>query len=316
MAVVKFVTSGSPMNNIFPYIMKEEKTEQKLISGINCMPETAMEEFINVKKQFGKIDGRQYYHVVQSFSPDDNISPETAHEIGLKFAQCFGNYQMVIATHIDRNHIHNHIVFNSVNFENGNKFHQTRDEMIQAKEYSNKICEEYGLSLTEAKATRYNIPKWKRKLKSKLEYAMKNSSSKEEFIYLLEQSGVTVNWQENRKYITFTTDDKHKCRGNKLFDERFLKENLEIYFELGGCDSIISEEYQEYETPQTGTISNDLFNLIGNLLDLEMQNNTKRKWMPHHSKQEIEKLIAQGQKITNEDYDEEYDEYHGLSMIW
>lgn len=315
MAVVKFVTSGSPMNNIFPYIMKEEKTEQKLISGINCMPETAMEEFINVKKQFGKIDGRQYYHVVQSFSPDDNISPETAHEIGLKFAKYFGNYQMVIATHIDRNHIHNHIVFNSVNFENGNKFHQTRDEMIQAKEYSNKICEEYGLSLTEAKATRYNIPKWKRKLKSKLEYAMKNSSSKEEFIYLLEQLGVTVNWQENRKYITFTTDDKHKCRDNKLFDERFLKENLEIYFELGGCDSIISEEYQEYETPQTGIISDDLFNLIGNLLDLEMQNNSKRKWMPHHSKKEIEKLIAQGQKITNEDYDEEYDEYHGLGMF-
>ena len=117
MAIVKFVTSGSPMNNIFPYIMKEEKTEQKLISGINCMPETAMEEFINVKKQFGKTDGRQYYHVVQSFSPEDNISPETAHEIGLRFAEYFGNYQMVIATHTDRNHIHNHIVFNFIKVE-------------------------------------------------------------------------------------------------------------------------------------------------------------------------------------------------------
>lgn len=316
MAIVKFVTSGSPMNNIFPYIMKEEKTEQKLISGINCMPETAMEEFINVKKQFGKTDGRQYYHVVQSFSPEDDISPETAHEIGLKFAGYFGNYQMVIATHTDRKHIHNHIVFNSVNFENGKKFHQSRDEMIQAKEYSNKICQEYGLTLTEAKATRYNMPKWKRKLESKLDYAMKHSSSKEEFIYLLERLGITVNWQENRKYITFTADDKHKCRDNKLFDERFLKENLEIYFELGGCDSIIADEYQKYETPQTGIISDDLFILIGNLLDLEMQNNSKRKWMPHHSKKEIEKLIAQGQKITNEDYDNEYDEYHGLGMSW
>ncbi len=253
--------------------------------------------------------------MVQSFSPDDNISPETAHEIGLKFAEYFGNYQMVIATHTDRKHIHNHIVFNSVNFENGKKFHQSRDEMIQVKEYSNKICEEYGITLTEAKATRYNMPKWKRKLKSKLDYAMKHSSSKEEFIYLLERLGVTVNWQENRKYITFTTDDKHKCRDNKLFDERFLKENLEIYFELGGCDSIISEEYQEYETPQIGIISDDLFNLIGNLLDLEMQNNSKRKWMPHHSKKEIEKLIAQGQKISNEDYDDEYDEYHGIGMF-
>lgn len=147
-----------------------------------------------------------------------------------------------------------------------------------------------------------------------VDYAMKHSRDKEEFIYLLERLGVTVNWQENRKYITFTTDDKHKCRDNKLFDERLLKENLEIYFELGGCDSIISDEYQEYETPQTGIISDDLFNLIGNLFDLEMQNNSKRKWMPHHSKKEIEKLIAQGQKITNEDYDNEYDEYHGIGM--
>lgn len=185
MAIVKFVISGSPMNNIFPYIMKEEKTEQKLISGINCMPETAMGEFINVKKQFDKTDGRQYYHVVQSFSPEDNILPETAHEIGLKFAEYFGNYQMVIATNTDRKHIHNHIVFNSVNFENGKKFHQSRDEMIQAKAYSNKICKEYGLTLTEAKATRYNMPKWKRKLKSKLDYAMKTVEIKKNlFIYL------------------------------------------------------------------------------------------------------------------------------------
>ena len=315
MAIVKFVTSGSPMNNIFPYIMKEEKTEQKLISGINCMPETAMEEFISVKKQFNKTDGRQYYHVVQSFSPDDNITPETAHEIGLKFAEYFGNYQMVIATHTDKNHIHNHIVFNSVNFENGKKFHQTRDEMIQAKKYSNKICQEYGLTLTEAKATRYNMPKWKRKLLIKVEYAMEHSATKKDFIYLLGRMGVKVDWQDNHKYITFTTDDNHKCRANKLFDERFLKENLEVYFELGGCDSIISEEYQEYETPQTGIISDDLFKLIGNLLDLEMQNNTKCKWMPHHSKKEIEKLIAQGQKITNENYEDEYDEYHGIGMF-
>ncbi|MBR1373884.1 relaxase/mobilization nuclease domain-containing protein [bacterium] len=121
MAIVKFVTSGSPMNNIFPYIMKKEKTDAKLISGINCMPETALEEFRAVKNQFRKTDGRQYWHIVQSFSPDDNLTPEIAHEIGLKFAEYFGNYQTVVATHIDRNHIHNHIVFNSVNFENGKK---------------------------------------------------------------------------------------------------------------------------------------------------------------------------------------------------
>ena len=314
MAVVKFVISGSPMNNIFPYIMKKEKTEQKLISGINCMPETAMEEFIAVKKQFGKTNGRQYYHVVQSFSPNDNITPETAHEIGLKFAEYFGNYQTVVATHIDRKHIHNHIVFNSVNFKTGKKFHQTRDEMIQAKEYSNKLCEEYGLSVTEAKATRYDMPKWKRKLLIKVEYAMKNSATKEDFIYVLGRMGIQVDWQDNHKYITFTTDGNHKCRDNKLFDERFLKENLEIYFELGGFYSDIAEEYQNYETPYEGTISDDLFRLMGNLFNLEMQNNSRRKWTPHHSRDEIEKLIAHGLKVTNEDYYNEYGEYHGMTL--
>ena len=301
------------MNNIFPYIMKKEKTDAKLISGINCMPETALEEFRAVKNQFRKTDGRQYWHIVQSFSPDDNVTPETAHEIGLKFAEYFGNYQTVVATHIDRNHIHNHIVFNSVNFENGKKYHQTTKEMIQAKEYSNKLCKEYGLSVTEAKAARYDMPYWKRKLLIQLDYAIKHSYDKSDFIRLMNAMNTQVDWQDNHKYITFTTEG-HKCRDNKLFDERFLKENLEIYFELGGCASIISEEYQDYETPQTGTISDDLFQMIGELLDMEIDRPQRRKWMPHHSRKEIEKMIAQGLKISNDDY-EEYEEYHGMSMF-
>ena len=89
MAVVKFVNAGSPMNNIFDYVTRREATERKLISGVNCSPESALEEFRFVKKRFHKEDGRSYYHIVQSFSPDDDLTPETAHEIGLKFAEYF-----------------------------------------------------------------------------------------------------------------------------------------------------------------------------------------------------------------------------------
>ena len=81
MAVVKFVNSGSPMNNIFDYVTRREATESKLISGVNCSPESALDEFRFVKKRFHKEDGRSYYHIVQSFSPDDDLTPETAHEI-------------------------------------------------------------------------------------------------------------------------------------------------------------------------------------------------------------------------------------------
>lgn len=104
-----------------------------------------------MKQKFGKTDGRTYYHIVQSFSPDDNISAETAHEIGLKFAEYFPEFQVLVTTHYNTKHIHNHLIMNSVNFKTGKKFHQTRDELLEVKAYSNKICKEYDLSVTEEK---------------------------------------------------------------------------------------------------------------------------------------------------------------------
>lgn len=89
MAIVKFVASGCPMNNIFPYVMNREKADDNLISGINCSPDTVLQEFTFVKKQFKKEDGRTYVHIVQAFSPDDDLTPEVAHEIGLRLAEYF-----------------------------------------------------------------------------------------------------------------------------------------------------------------------------------------------------------------------------------
>ena len=144
MAIVKFVASGCPMNNIFPYVMNREKTDENLISGINCSPDTVLQEFMFVKKQFKKEDGRTYVHIVQAFSPNDDLSPEVAHEIGLRFAEYFGGFQALVATHRNTDHIHNHIILNSVNMETGKKFHQSAAEMRQVKEYSNRLCREYG----------------------------------------------------------------------------------------------------------------------------------------------------------------------------
>ena len=167
MAIVKFVTSGCPMNNIFPYVMNREKTDENLISGINCSPDTVLQEFTFVKKQFKKEDGRTYVHIVQAFSPDDDLTPELAHEIGLRFAEYFGGYQALVATHRNTDHIHNHIILNSVNMESGKKFHQSAAEMRQVKEYSNKLCREYGLSETETKSSFGTMPKWKSQLRNK-----------------------------------------------------------------------------------------------------------------------------------------------------
>ena len=92
MAILKCVASGCPLRGILSYVTRREATEDKLIGGVNCCADSALDEFVFVKKQFHKEDGRQYYHFVQSFSPEDNLTPETAHEIGLRFAEAFPEY--------------------------------------------------------------------------------------------------------------------------------------------------------------------------------------------------------------------------------
>ena len=144
MANIKFIAVSRSLSGILDYVTNREKTVERLISGVNCMAQTAQDEFEAVKKQFRKTDGRSYYHIVQAFAPDDPLDFDTAHEIGLKFAKYFKGYQCVVVTHMNTAHIHNHIIMNSVNFENGQKFHQSAREMQQAKEYSNQLCREYG----------------------------------------------------------------------------------------------------------------------------------------------------------------------------
>ena len=177
------------MNNIFPYVMNREKTDENLISGIGCSPDTVLSEFTFVKKQFKKEDGRTYVHIIQAFSPDDDITPETAHGIGLRFAEYFGGFQALIATHRNTDHIHNHIILNSVNMETGKKFHQTAAELIQVKEFSNELCREYGLSETEAKSSFKSMPKWKEMLRRKAYSVANNTCCKEDFIYEMELHG-------------------------------------------------------------------------------------------------------------------------------
>lgn len=307
MAIIKFINSGSPMNNIFNYVMRDEATEDKLIDGLNCFPESALEEFKFVKKRFGKEDGRMYYHIVQSFSPDDNLTPETAHEIGLRLAEYFPDFQVLVATHTNTQAVHNHLIMNSVNFKDGKKFHQSRDEMLEFKEYSNQLCREYGLSVTEVKTKNKRNAHWKQDLIAVAEYAVGWSETKEEFIEYMREHGYGVRWEDDRKYITFTTPEGYRVRDNKLFDERFLKDNLELYFAMGGCEGALSTKYNFYITPRhddtcTMTLSHGLFDLLGDVLTTIPEG---YYYQPQYinemntmEKLRLEKIL--GRKITNE----------------
>lgn len=236
---------------VLRYTMQDKKTVAKdgvkYVSGVNCTPQSAYTEFNNTKKLHGKTEGRQYYHFVQSFPVGENITPKTAHEIALQFAQeaeKFHGFEIVISTHCDRDYIHSHFVMNSVNADTGKKFHISESEVEMLMQVSDKICRAYGLSVIEPKPKNERAKpmsdreyrsavkgdSWKIQLEAVISNAMKTSSSKEHFILLMESEGYKVKWTEERKYITYTTPDGKHCRDSKLHLQKFLKENMEYEF--------------------------------------------------------------------------------------
>lgn len=242
MAIIKFVNNSTTLETTLNYVMKEEKTEKKLISGKDCIAENALNEMNAVKKQYNKYDkGRDKIHLIQSFSPNDNLTYEQAHEIGMRIAEYFQCFQVVVATHIDKKHLHNHIIINSVNFENGKKFHQSKDDLRKIKEFSNELCKEYGLTITDRKSkiddikineykSRQKGESWKYKLEKDIDVCMEKANNKSEFFKEMNSLGYKVTWTKERKNITFTTIDGKKCRDRKLHDEKYLKDNMEKYF--------------------------------------------------------------------------------------
>jgi hypothetical protein len=239
MAIIKFTNSKGSVKGILRYVMDMRKTEESLISGLKCVPESAAAEMENTKLSYSKTDGRQYVHIVQAFHPDDEINAEECHALGLLFAQRFKGFQAVVATHDNRDHLHNHIVLNSVNLDTGRKFHQSIRELDAVKEYSNELCREFGLTETPVRLDRSSIKQgefeaamkaesWKFTLIKAIDEALASSATREDFIANMMCEGYGVVWKPTRKNITFTTPEGRKCRDNKLHDATYLKENLEL----------------------------------------------------------------------------------------
>ena len=230
------------------YCSHDKKTVhngRKLVTGVNCMAQSAFNEMMNTKLQYRKPGGRQYYHIMQSFHPDEPITPETAHEIALRFAEeNFPGYEVLVATHVDRHHVHSHFVVNSVNAETGLKFHSDNHEIQRLRDSSDKLCVEYGLSVVVPKSKKvkgmstaeYHVAEkgqsWKLDLAMAIDEAMRYAVSKEHFIELMEMEGYEVKWKDTHKYITYTCPNGRPCRDIRLHDEKYLKENMEDEFRI------------------------------------------------------------------------------------
>ncbi|MEF2711402.1 MAG: relaxase/mobilization nuclease domain-containing protein [Oscillospiraceae bacterium] len=234
------------MKSVMRYVSKLSKTlwdGQQLVSGIDCQPETAFDEFLSTKLLHHKDGGVMFYHMVQSFPKGAGIDPRTAHEAAHRLAGYFDGCEVLVCTHVDREHIHSHCIINSVNFETGKKVHMADEQIQELRVRNDQICEELGLpkfqrdgqrqSRGMSNAEYYTAVKgesWKFELMRVIDECMCCAGSREEFLILLRSEGYDATWTDSRKNITYVTPDGRKCRDNKLHIEKYLKENMEAEF--------------------------------------------------------------------------------------
>lgn len=247
-AVKNKTQTASAMANVMKYVTQATKTMldgKWLVTGINCVAQSSYLEMLTTKRRFQKTDGRQFYHFVQSFSADDGLTPEEVNAIGVELAQReFPDFEVLVATHIDTDHLHNHLVVNSVSCVNGRKLHQNAADLQQHRKASDEICIAHGLNVLEPpqKHSRKKQMRpgeyqaglrgdsWKLDLIHTINEALEYVDDRESFIEFMENEGYQVTWADNRKHITFTCPNGRKCRDSSLHDETFLKENLETLF--------------------------------------------------------------------------------------
>ena len=241
MAIIEAISSKANLKTIINYVTQDKKTNANLITGKDCLAESSLEEMLYTKELYNKNNGRQYIHIIQSFDPKDNLSADQVHNTGIRLAKKFNGYQVLVATHIDKKHLHNHLVVNSVSFENGYKIQMSKKNLQDLKDYSDKLCLEIGASVIPKKENTQYIKRneyrvaeqgksWEFKLMNAIDLSLAESNTKEEFIKNMNKLGYQVNWTDTRKYITYTTPEGYKCRDNKLYDEKYSKGAMENEF--------------------------------------------------------------------------------------
>src|SRR5574344_623164 len=137
------------LHNVIEYAKCEYKTEKQFyVSGINCNSETAYDEMIITKKEYGKTDGILAFHAFQSFK-ENEVSAEQAHAIGVRLAEeMWGDrFEVIVSTHLNTNHFHNHFVINSISFKDGKRYYDKRSTYAELRHLSDSLCEEYGLNV-------------------------------------------------------------------------------------------------------------------------------------------------------------------------
>lgn len=262
-------TEYQDLQQVLHYTENGEKTvseDERLyfVSGIGCEPKMAYEQMTAVKQHFGKTMGNVAYHGYQSFKPGE-ITPEQCHEIGVKLAKkLWGDrYQVLVATHLDKHHLHNHFLINSVSFVNGKKFNDDMRCYYRMREASDALCREYELSVIrnpkgktprslyfaekKGEPTKFNL------MREAIDTALKITSNRQDFKQALRNMGYILNDDPNRKYATLRRTGSEKAvrlfRLGEEYDFPKISERLrESYIHYG------SRLYNQYQRHAVSTI--------------------------------------------------------------
>ncbi|MGM9664476.1 MAG: relaxase/mobilization nuclease domain-containing protein [Eubacteriales bacterium] len=282
MAVIESISeknqTPSAQKGVLDYCMQPSKTldeDEQLayISGYNCIPELGNESFLATQKIYGhEPDGVRFYHFVQSFKIGEAISPQEANEIGMELVKSFEkfkNHEAIVATHIDKDHLHNHIVVCAYNIESGRKIHYNKYFLGDLRQKSDAICQAHGLGVLQkynpnVKSQRLgpkeyraalNGNSWKMALRVAIDFCMARAENKGEFQRKMKKLGYDMVWTPERKYITYIchTDDgkEYRVRDIKLNDDKYLKENMEHEFRIR-TELYGQAQSEEYAVSNTG----------------------------------------------------------------
>lgn len=260
MAITKILTindsgvkfSGKHLEQAVSYILDREKTQGgRLVTGINCQPGKAYEQMAVTKQKYGKTDKRQGYHLIISFEAGE-VSPDTAYEIIRKFVEEYlgQEYEAVLAVHDNTAHVHGHIIFNSVNYQNGRKYrYEKGDWAKKIQPITNRLCEEYGLSTIEIEEhgkkrnegykdwNEFRDGKfiWREMIQRDVDACIMQAESFEEFLDLMGEKEYDI---KQNKYLAVKPKGMQRfCRCKSLGEnyteerirERIRLESLETY---------------------------------------------------------------------------------------
>lgn len=268
--VIKYTTNAEKtenkdwykdLHNTIEYTKADFKTEKQLyVTGVNCSEDNALQDMIFTKKRFGKTKGVLAYHGFQSFK-EGEVTAEQAHEIGVKLAEeLWGDkYEVIVSTHLNTKHYHNHYVLNSVSFIDGRKYRNTRENYALMRKISDDLCREYNLSVIEEKPcgkhkidyTKYYTSYIQKSdyytnAKDDIDYAISQAYSYKNFENILEEMGYTITIRAN-KISVYRPPYKRNIRIERNFGEEYSIKNIE--------DRILNSQVPKVPFPEIETSS-------------------------------------------------------------